>query len=141
VCEQTYRRFTIEGWLDHGLPPQYGFGAAEVVQALIEQKARRGELAAASEFAGRGDIDRLLTEWRSLLRLVVKAPALDIPNTRAPAAGAAVLAVRWEDFRALCRAQLGANKASTPPELPPLMAEQRRPVNHRFFKAPAVAAR
>ena len=29
----------------------------------------RGELAAASEFAGRGDLDRLLTEWRSLLRL------------------------------------------------------------------------
>ncbi|MGA2444418.1 MAG: DEAD/DEAH box helicase [Opitutaceae bacterium] len=141
VCEQTYRRFTVEGWLDHGLPPQYGFGAAEVVQALIEQKARRGELAAASEFAGRGDIDRLLTEWRSLLRLVVNAPALDIPNARAPAAGAAVLAVRWEDFRALCRAQLGANKAGAPPELPPLTAEQRRPVNHRFFKAPAVAAR
>jgi hypothetical protein len=141
VCEQTYRRFTVEGWLDHGLPPQYGFGAAEVVQALIEQKARRGELAAASEFAGRGDIDRLLTEWRSLLRLVVNAPALDIPNARAPAAGAAVLAVRWEDFRALCRTQLGANKAGAPPELPPLTAEQRRPVNHRFFKVPAVAAR
>ena len=68
VCEQTYRRFTAEGWLDHGLPPQYGCGAAEIVRALVEQKARRGELAAASEFAGRGDIDRLLTEWRSLLR-------------------------------------------------------------------------
>jgi len=139
VCEQTYHRFTVEGWLDHGLPPQYGFGAAEVIQALVEQKARRGELAAASEFAGRGDIDRLLTEWRSLLRLVVNAPALDMANTPSP--GPAGLAVRWDDFRARCRAQLGANKASTPLELPPLTAEQRRPVNHRFFKARAPAGR
>jgi hypothetical protein len=139
VCEQTYHRFTVEGWLDHGLPPQYGFGAAEVIRALVEQKARRGELAAASEFAGRGDIDRLLTEWRSLLRLVVNAPARDMANTPAP--GAAGLAVRWDDFRALCRTQLGANKAGAPPELPLLTAEQRRPVNHRFFRAPAPAGR
>jgi hypothetical protein len=139
VCEQTYRRFTVEGWLEHGLPPQYGFGAAEVIHALIEQKARRGELAAASEFAGRGDIDRLLTEWRSLLRLVVNAPSLDVPATPAPPA--AVLAIRWDDFRALCRTQLGTTKADALPDLPPLTAEQRRPVNHRLFKAVAVTVR
>jgi hypothetical protein len=139
VCEQTYHRFTVEGWLDHGLPPQYGFGASEVIHALVEQKARRGELAAASEFAGRGDIDRLLTEWRSLLRLVINTPARDLANIPAP--GASGLAVRWDDFRALCRTQLGAHKAGTPPELPPLTAEQRRPVNHRFFRAPAPAGR
>ncbi len=138
VCEQTYHRFTVEGWLEHGLPPQYGFGAAEVVRALIEQKARRGELAAASEFAGRGDIDRLLTEWRSLLRLVVSAPAL--ASRPAPAAPA-VSAIRWDDFRALGRAQLGTTKAETLPDLPPLTADQRRPVNHRFFKAIAVTSR
>ena len=139
VCEQTYHRFTVEGWLDHGLPPQYGFGASEVIHALVEQKARRGELAAASEFAGRGDIDRLLTEWRSLLRLVINTPARDLANIPAP--GASGLAVRWDDFRALCRTQLGAHKAGAPPELPPLTAEQRRPVNHRFFRAPAPAGR
>jgi hypothetical protein len=139
VCEQTYRRFTVEGWLDHGLPPQYGFGAAEVIHALVQQKARRGELAAANEFAGRGDIDRLLTEWRNLLRQVANAPARDLANT--PALGAAGLAARWDDFRALCRTQLGANKAGVPPELPPLTAEQRRPMNHRFFKAAAPASR
>lgn len=141
VCEQTYRRFTVEGWLDHGLPPQYGFGAGEVVRALIEQKARRGELAAASEFAGRGDIDRLLTEWRSLLRLVVNAPALETLHARTPLPGTAALALRWDDFRTLCRTRLGATKADTLPDLPPLTPEQRRPVNHRFFKAAALAAR
>jgi hypothetical protein len=138
VCEQTYRRFTAEGWLEHGLPPQYGYGGSEVVRAVVEQKARRGELAAASEFAGRGDIDRLLTEWRSLLRLVVNAPLLEVPDSPAPAA---VLAVRWDDFRALCRAQLGLIRTDTLPDLPPLTPEQRRPVNHRFFRAPAVAPR
>ena len=135
VCEQTYRRFTIEGWLDHGLPPQYGFGAGEVVRALVEQKARRGELAAASEFAGRGDIDRLLTEWRSLLRLVIHAPPLVTLSARSPVPGTAAFAARWDDFRDRCRTRLGTNKADALPELPPLTPDQRRPVNHRFFKA------
>ena len=145
TCENVYRRFTVEGWLERGVPPQYGSGAAEVVRALIERKARRGEVAAAQEFAGRGDIDRLLTEWRSLLRQVAGAPALSVaPAPAAPNAvlvPGAVLAVRWNDFRAFCRAQLGAAKAAALPDLPPLTPEQRRPVNHRFFRGPASAAR
>jgi hypothetical protein len=145
TCENTYRRFTVEGWLERGVPPQYGSGAAEVVRAVIEQKTRRGEVAAAQEFAGRGDIDRLLTEWRSLLRQVAGAPALSVapvprPQTPVPAV-AAVLAVRWDDFRTFCRTQLGATKAAALPDLPPLTPEQRRPVNHRLFKRPASAAR
>jgi hypothetical protein len=139
VCEKTYRRFDVEGWLDHGLPPQYGSGAEEIVRALIEQKARRGALAAASEFAGRGDIDRLLTEWRSVLRMVAHAPALNERRAAAPAGG--VLAARWDDFRSLCRMQLGAVRADALPDLPPLTPEQRRPVNHRFFRAPLAGAR
>ena len=141
VCEQTFRRFGVEGWLDRGLPPQYGFGASEIVQALVEQKARRSELAAASEFAGRGDIDRLLTEWRSLLRLVVNAPPLATAGGASASPATAALAIRWEDFRAICRAQLGAAKADALPDLPPLTADQRRQVNHGFFKAVAVVSR
>ncbi|OHE80608.1 MAG: hypothetical protein A3G75_08000 [Verrucomicrobia bacterium RIFCSPLOWO2_12_FULL_64_8] len=158
VCEHTYRRITIEGWLEHGVPTQYGSGAAEAVRALVEQKARRGEVAAAHEYAGRGDIDRLLTEWRSLLRQVAGAPALKMvdcgmrnaesegpeseaagfkPGTRNATTLSAVLARRWDEFRGLCRAQLGAAKADALPNLPPLTAEQRRPVNHRFFRATA----
>lgn len=139
VCEQTYRRFTAEGWLEHGLPPQYGFGASEIVRALVEQKARRSELAAASEFAGRGDIDRLLTEWRSLLRKVAGAPALAPPEMQT--AVGSLLEVRWDDFRALCRTQLGVIRRDALPDLPPLMPEQRRPVNHRFFRSPASVGR
>ena len=137
VCEQTYRRFTAEGWLERGLPPQYGFGADEVVRALIEQKARRGAVAAAQEFAGRGDIDRLLTEWRSLLRQIARAPAL----TPLAAGAAPALVARWDAFRAMCRDQLGAWRADALPDLPPLTVEQRRPVNHRFFRAAPAAVR
>jgi hypothetical protein len=51
------------------------------------------------------------------------------------------LAVRWDDFRALCRAQLGMVRTDALPDLPPLTPEQRRPVNHRFFRAPMVMGR
>jgi superfamily II DNA/RNA helicase len=173
-CEHTYRRLTVEGWLERGVPPQYGCGAAEVVRALIEQKIRRGAIAAEHKLAGRGDIDRLLTEWRSLLRQVAGAPALAVgppsaagetpvnatgrdPGPVNPAAGlgqfpavsvkspervwAGVLSIRWDDFRARCRLQLGAVRTDALPELPPLTPEQRRPVNHRFFKAPGLVGR
>lgn len=139
VCEKTFHRFTVEGFLVEGVPPQYGWGASEVVQALVEKSARAGALAAASEQAGRGDIDRLMTEWRSLLRQIVHAPPLVVGPLRAAAdmsAGAPApgLAERWESFRALCRATLREQKADALPELPPLTAEQRRPVLHRFSR-------
>ena len=68
VCERTYRRATIEGYLHEGLPPGYGFGASEVVSAIIATHEPTRLVVDAQEFAGRGDVDRLLTEWRSLLR-------------------------------------------------------------------------
>jgi len=97
VCEQTYRRFTAEGWLDHGLPPQYGCGRRGDLARLGEQNGPgAGELAAASESAGRGDIDRLLTEWRSLLRLWSMLLRCAFWGRRPPPGR--MLAVRWDDF-------------------------------------------
>jgi hypothetical protein len=132
VCEKAFHRLTIEGYLEEGLPPQYGYGGSEVVQALVEKTARARALLEDIENAGRGDIDRLMTEWRSLLRQVVTAPALSIDAGLPP-----LLVERWNDFRALCRTQLGESKADALPTLPPLTAEQRRPVQHRFFKSGA----
>ena len=43
------------------------------------------------------------------------------------------LSERWDNFRTLCRVQLGEDKYRTLPELPALTPEQRRPMNHRFF--------
>jgi hypothetical protein len=175
VCEQVYRRFTIEGWLDRGVPPQYGSGAAEVVHALVAEGEKARKLVDEQEIAGRGDFDRLLVEWRSLLRQVAFAPPLTAPvaaeirnpkfeiqnnaavirnsepgtrnselETRNPEPGrgdaergtrnaALHLSERWDNFRALCRVQLGEDKYRTLPELPALTPEQRRPMNHRFF--------
>ncbi len=132
ACEHAYRRFTVAGWLELGVPLQYGFGASEVVRARIEQKTSRGALAAAHEFAGRGDIDRLMTEWRSLLRQVAAAPALE---------DAGALGERWTAFRAACGSLLGTAKADSLPDLPPLTPDQRRPVQHRFFRTTATLAR
>ena len=161
VCEQVYRRFTIEGWLDRGVAPQYGSGAAEVVHALVAEGEKARKLVDEQEIAGRGDFDRLLVEWRSLLRQVANAPPLTPPlaaeirnadsgirnpepetrnpepekgNAKSDTRNLALhLSDRWDNFRALCRVQLGEDKYRTLPELPALTPEQRRPMNHRFF--------
>jgi hypothetical protein len=155
VCERVYRRQTIEGYLMEGLPPQYGFGASDVVRALVAEGARVRSVADSQEFAGRGDIDRLMTEWKSLLRQVAAAPPLDVVVGLVPDGSSRVhsmaaerqraveqlLAVRWDEFRAAARAQVGEWKTESLPELPALTADQRRVVNHRFFRAKAAAAR
>lgn len=127
VGEKAYHRFDFEGWLVEGVPPGYGYGASEVVQAIMGRTAKAGALAAASEFAGRGDIDRLMTEWRSWLKQVALAPPLDnVAERDLP------LAQRWDDFRALCAVTLGERKDDVLPELPALTAEQKRPIVHRL---------
>lgn len=135
VCEKTYRRLVVEGYLDEGLSPAYGYGASEIVQAVVERTASRGalshSLADEQANAGRGDIDRLLTEWRGFLRNLAAAtplsPALPFAN--------ADLRMRWDDARALAMRLLGDARASELPELPPLTAEQTRPVHHRLSRA------
>lgn len=140
ICERTYRRATIEGYLHEGLPPGYGFGASEVVSAIIATHESTRLVVDAQEFAGRGDVDRLLTEWRSLLRQTARsapiALAPDIaarPDRRTQAE--LFLAERWDTFRALCRTQLATAKADALPPLPPLTPDQSRAVNHRFTRA------
>ncbi|HEU5078778.1 MAG TPA: DEAD/DEAH box helicase [Opitutaceae bacterium] len=145
VSERAFRRTTVEGYLVEGVPPQYGFGASEIVRAVVEG-ARARQVLDAQEMVGRGDLDRLLTEWRSLLRQVASAPPLtdrvmEIASSANPEAderarrNRASLSERWDQFRALARAQLVEAKATSLPELPPLTADQRRVVNHRFMRA------
>jgi len=76
VCERTYRRSEAEGFLVRGIPPNYGCGAAEIVRGLVAEGGRARELMAEAEQAGRGDLDRLLVEWRSLLKQLVAAEPL-----------------------------------------------------------------
>ncbi|TAG27581.1 MAG: hypothetical protein EAZ36_06655, partial [Verrucomicrobia bacterium] len=139
VCEKTYRRLTVEGYLDEGLAPAYGYGASEIVQAVVAGTASRGALAhtLADDFAqaGRGDIDRLLTEWRSFLRNLAFAEPLaeGLPFATAP------LRARWDEARAFAGRLLGDVRASELPALPPLIPEQTRPVLHRLGHAARLA--
>lgn len=139
ACDRAYHRLTIEGYLVEGVPPQYGFGASDVVRAVSEG-ARTRHVLEQQEFAGRGDLDRLLTEWKSFLRQLASAPALRAGDTT-PAAQRGrhqltgeKLRERWDELRALARKQLGETKATALPDLPALTAEQRRPINHRFLR-------
>jgi superfamily II DNA/RNA helicase len=135
ACERAYRRLSIEGWLHEGVPLQYGSGASEAVRGLVAEGARAREIIAEVETAGRGDIDRLLTEWRSLLRQVSHAGPL--LGDGAPMNGRDhFIAERWDNFRALARDWLREAKTDSLPDLPPLTADQRRPVNHSVLRNP-----
>jgi len=130
VGEKAFRRFNFEGWLVEGVPPGYGYGASEIVQAIMGRTAKPGALAAASEQAGRGDIDRLMTEWRSWLRQIAAAPPLEGVRDRE-----LFLAQRWDDLRALAEVILGDRDEQKLPTLPALTADQRRPYSHRLGRA------
>lgn len=134
ACERAYHRLTIEGWLHEGVPIQYGSGASEVVRALVAEGAKTREALDGIETAGRGDVDRLLTEWRSLLRQVAGAGPL--LGDGSPMTGRDhFIAERWDVFRALAQNWLREAKADALPDLPPLTVDQRRPVNHSVLRA------
>ena len=134
ACARAYRRLTIEGWLHEGVPLQYGSGASESVRALVTEGARAREVIAEVETAGRGDLDRLLTEWRSLLRQAASAGPLI--GDGAPMTGRDhFIAERWDNFRALARDTLRENRADSLPDLPPLTPDQRRVINHAVLRA------
>jgi hypothetical protein len=103
------------------------------VRALVAEHARSRAILDEIESAGRGDLDRLLTEWRSLLRQVAAAGPLR--GDGAPMSGRDhFIAERWDTFRALARHWLREARADSLPELPPLTADQRRPVNHAVLR-------
>ncbi len=67
----------------------------------------------------RGDIDRLLIEWKSLLRQIAVATV----DASWP---------RWTEFQALCRNEYAQYERTSLPGLPIVTAEQMKPVNHRL---------
>lgn len=150
VCERAFRRLSIDGYLHEGVPQHYGFGASDIVRAVVAEGARARQVLEQQELVGRGDLDRLLTEWRSLLRQIATSPPLtereleihsDAEKQERQRASRRWLSDRWDQFRALARLQLGDAKATALPDLPPLTADQRRPINHRFLRAVAHAGR
>lgn len=135
ACTRTYRRISIEGWLHEGVPVQYGSGANDAVRAIVSEGARTREVLDEVETAGKGDIDRLLTEWRSLLRQA--AAGVPLVGDGAPMTGRDhFIAERWDNFRALAREWLRETRTDALPDLPPLTADQRRVINHSVLRNP-----
>jgi superfamily II DNA/RNA helicase len=117
ACHERFGLRTIPGYLDNGLPPDYGSGAGQIVAAVHKNPNARH--AWVTDILGLGDIDRLIIEWRSLLRQIVHAPELDWP--------------RWLALKELARAILDETESPTLTELPPLAQHQTRRVDHRLI--------
>ncbi|MBV8143144.1 MAG: DEAD/DEAH box helicase [Verrucomicrobia bacterium] len=81
ICQQTYHRADFAGYLEMGVPPAYGAGADEVLREVVENQTPRHKLV--NEVLRYGDIERAITEWRSLLRQIVQAPDYDWDRWRA----------------------------------------------------------
>jgi superfamily II DNA/RNA helicase len=109
LCQQIYARADHPGYLEMGVPVQYGSGASEVIRELVTSPAVRYRLT--NESLRHGDIERALMEWRSLLRHIAGAPDLD-----------------WERWRALKKAAahfIGNTSSPAAVEFPQLLASQR----------------
>lgn len=110
LCQQIYGRADHPGYLEMGVPVQYGSGASEVIRELVTNPSARYRMT--NESLRHGDIERALMEWRSLLRHIVGAPALD-----------------WERWRALQKVAahfIGSTTSPAAVDFPPLLASQQR---------------
>jgi superfamily II DNA/RNA helicase len=109
LCQQTYGRADHPGYLQMGVPVQYGSGASEVIRELVLNPAARYRLT--NESLRHGDIERAVMEWRSLLRHIVGAP--DLPWER------------WRALQKLAAHYVGHTTSPAAVEFPPLLAAQR----------------
>jgi hypothetical protein len=117
VCHERYGLQSIPGYLENGVPPKYGAGAEQIVAAVHKNSSSKQTWV--TDLLGPGDIDRVIIEWRSLLRQIAHAPDLDWP--------------RWRGLQALSRTILNATESPTLTDLPPLEFHQTRRVDHRLI--------
>ncbi len=117
ACHEQFGLQSIPGYLENGVPPKYGSGAEQVVASV--HKNPMNKHAWVTDLLGAGDIDRIIIEWRSLLRQIGHAPDLDWP--------------RWRALQALSKTFLNETQSPTLTELPPLDYHQTRRVDHRLI--------
>jgi superfamily II DNA/RNA helicase len=116
ACHDQFGLQTITGYLENGLPPKYGSGAEAVVASVHQDPLAKHRWV--TELTGPGDIDRVIIEWRSLLRQIAHAPELDWP--------------RWRALQAMAKTILNETESPTLTTLPPLEFHQTRRVEHRL---------
>ena len=117
VCARVYQRADHPGYLEMGVPPDYGDGAAQAVAELALNPGSRHRLL--NDLLRPGDLERVLTEWRSLLLHVALAP--DRPWDR------------WQSLQAAARKMVDTTDTNALPTFPPLSAAQQRRHQHRLF--------
>jgi hypothetical protein len=116
VCYARYGLQSVPGYLENGMPPHYGVGAEQVVASA--HKNPLNKTAWVTPFLGAGDIDRVIIEWRSLLRTIAHAPALEWD--------------RWTALQIKARAILHETESPTATALPPLEYHQTKRLDHRL---------
>jgi superfamily II DNA/RNA helicase len=116
VCHENFGLQTIAGYLENGVPPKYGSGAELVVASVHKNPLNKN--AWVSDLVGAGDIDRVIIEWRSLLRQIAHAPDLEW--------------ARWRALQAMAKGILNETESPTMTELPRLEYHQTKRVEHRL---------
>jgi hypothetical protein len=117
VCHEKFGLQSIPGYLENGLPPKYGAGAEQIVASVHKNPlSKQGWI---TDLVGVGDIDRIIIEWRSLLRQIAHAPDLDW--------------ARWRALQAMAKTILNETESPTLTDLPPLAYEQTKRVDHRLI--------
>lgn len=117
VCHEKYGLQSIPGYLENGVPPKYGAGAEQIVASVHKNPLAKQTWI--TDLLGTGDIDRVIIEWRSLLRQIAHAPDLEWP--------------RWRALQAMARTILNETESPTLTNLPPLEFHQTRRVDHRLI--------
>jgi hypothetical protein len=117
ACQERYGLQSVPGYLENGLPPKYGAGAEQIVASVLANpQNKQGWL---TDQLGAGDIDRVIIEWRSLLRRIAHAPDLEWP--------------RWLALKQMARGILNETESPTLIDLPPLEYHQTRKLDHRLL--------
>jgi hypothetical protein len=117
VCHEKFGLQSIPGYLENGVPPKYGAGAERVVASVHKDPLNKH--AWITDLLGPGDIDRVIIEWRSLLRQIAHAPDLEWP--------------RWRALQVLAKTILNETESPTLTDLPPLEYTQTKRVDHRLI--------
>jgi len=116
ACHEKFGLQSIPGYLENGVPPKYGAGAEQVVASVHKNPSNKHGWM--TDLLGPGDIDRVIIEWRSLLRQIAHAPDLDRP--------------RWRALQALAKTILNQTESPTLTDLPPLQYNQTKRLDHRL---------
>jgi hypothetical protein len=117
VCHAQFGLQSVPGYLENGVSPKYGAGAEQVVASVHRDLSQKHTWI--TDILGAGDIDRIIIEWRSLLRQISHAPDLDWP--------------RWRALQRLAKTTLNETESPTLTDLPALEYDQTRRVDHRLM--------